>query len=474
MLAVSCSDEEETKTTNPGACEVGDDSSCSDGLECQLDPDGVPACFCSPSNQKGCADGEICEEVPNGNSACFQPVTVTGMVFDLADDSPIEGALVVARDANNVAVSDVATTDANGNYELAVRNPRDEDGSLLENTVTLRSDAEGYQTFPQAPRSALPFDTSSATGDPPTLESSVTDIGLIALPDSADLGSVSGTVLHDSAPGTLVVAGGSSSGGGVSGVAGFDGTYTVFNVPAGTVTVKGYKAGLQLEDNSADVDAGSETMGVDLASLGEATSTVSGQIQIVNPGEGSDTSVILVVEETFAANTASGEAPPGLRVAGIDGAFSIADVPDGNYVVLAAFENDFLVRDPDVSIGGTDIVTISVSGADVDISEGFKVTGSLDVVGPDGEEVVTGTPTFEWVDDSSEDHYEVVVFDAFGIVVWEDTAVPGVSGNNNVTVSYGGPALDAGMLYQFRATSIKNSGAPLSRTEDLRGVFLYQ
>lgn len=44
----------------------------------------------------------------------------------------------------------------------------------------------------------------------------------------------------------------------------------------------------------------------------------------------------------------------------------------------------------------------------------------------------------------------------------------------NVTVPYGGPALQSGLLYQFRAVSIKLSGAPICITEDLRGVFLYQ
>lgn len=75
---------------------------------------------------------------------------------------------------------------------------------------------------------------------------------------------------------------------------------------------------------------------------------------------------------------------------------------------------------------------------------------------------------------SGEDHYEVAVFDAYGHLVWERQDIPSVSGDKNVTVPYGGPPLEAGMLYQFRATSIKNSGAPIARTEDLRGVFLYR
>jgi hypothetical protein len=79
-----------------------------------------------------------------------------------------------------------------------------------------------------------------------------------------------------------------------------------------------------------------------------------------------------------------------------------------------------------------------------------------------------------FADDSGEDHYEIHVFDAFGNLVWEDLAVPGVSGNRDVEVPYAGPPLASGMIYQFRATSIKQGGAPIARTEDLRGVFLYE
>jgi hypothetical protein len=52
--------------------------------------------------------------------------------------------------------------------------------------------------------------------------------------------------------------------------------------------------------------------------------------------------------------------------------------------------------------------------------------------------------------------------------------VPGVSGDMSVQVTYEGTPLESGLFYQFRAVSIKQSGAPLAITEDLRGVFRYQ
>jgi hypothetical protein len=454
-------------------CSIEGQTGCGDGLDCYDVENGDPACACSVDRQTGCADGEACESVAGQPADCFSPVTVSGRVFDLATGEPIEGARVVARDANNAAISGIAVTNADGEYTLPVPTPRDAEGALQSNPVTLRADALGFVTFPRAPRQAIPVDTAMASGDPLDVRSSATDVALIALPDAAGLGTISGTVTAERPRGTVIVAGGAlETGGGVTGIADYDGSYVVFNVPAGSVAVRGYKAGLQLEGATADVRADEVTEGIDLDEIGEATAAVDGKVEIVNPGDGMNTSVILVVEETFDPTFISGEAPPGLRIGDIAGDFHFEGVPDGNYIALAAFENDLLVRDPDTSIGGTEIVHLVVSGETITLDQSFKITGSLDVVSPDGEEVVAGTPTFVWNDDSGEDHYEIIVRDAFGNLVWEKLDVPGVSGGATVEVPYEGPALEPGTLYQFRATSIKQGGTPLARTEDLRGVFV--
>jgi hypothetical protein len=208
---------------------------------------------------------------------------------------------------------------------------------------------------------------------------------------------------------------------------------------------------------------------------------VTGNVIVSNPG-GVPTSVVLVVESTFNDALKRGEVPPGLRapktgVPTITGNFTITDVPDGRYVVLAAFENDNLVRDPDVSIGNTQIqrVTVDPNNRTVALSAPFRITGALAVRSPGGgdvPDVVTGTPTFVWEDDSSEDHYGIEVFDSRGTLLWSDANLPRVTGSSNVQVTYGGPALTSGQLYQFRATSYDADNIALSTTEDLRGVFI--
>jgi hypothetical protein len=368
----------------------------------------------------------------------------------------------------------IAVSDKDGKYELQVPAPRKSDGTPAVPDVLLRADAAGFATFPSGLRVAIPVDVSSPTHEDNAyhVTNDSTTIALDALPDASGLGSVSGQVLADDAGGTLVVAAGATA------LADRDGTYVIFNVPAGDQEVRGYAKGLSLEPAQATVKADAETKDVDLAVSKAELGAVSGDVSFVN-ASAQKTSVVLVVESTFNDQLKRGEVPRGLRAFPVTGKYSFDQVPAGDYVVLAAFENDELVRDPDTAIGGTAIQHISVASAGVDVP-GFKITGALDVVGPGakGPEVVQGDVSFEWADDSSEDGYEVTVFDTFGKEVWKDTAVPRVTGSSSVTLAYGGPALEAG-YYQFRAvswrTDKKGGGRTyISATEDLKGVFIVE
>ena len=94
--------------------------------------------------------------------------------------------------------------------------------------------------------------------------------------------------------------------------------------------------------------------------------------------------------------------------------------------------------------------------------------------GADQPEAMSSAPMLRWADDSSEDWYEVRVYDAFGKEVWSDLHVVAGGGSSEVSIPYAGP-MQAGMYYQFRVTSWRSPGgkapAPISATEDLRGVF---
>mgnify|MGYP000058931393 CR=1 FL=1 len=435
---------------------------------------------CDPA-KNDCGAGTICEAVQGGDFTCFAPILLRGKVVDAQTGNGIAGARIQAADINGSAVGTSAVSGSDGSYSLELPATRDKDGKPVAGDYTLRAQAAGYQSFPSPIRPALPIDATTAVAEGEAIrwviENAQTDISLIPLEQTAGLGSISGKILSDQKGGVLVVAEG---GGGSSTFSDSAGEYTIFNVPAGNYTVRGYAKGVQLTPAQIVLAAGEKKTGVDLAASTRPLSTVTGSLQIVN-GTGA-TSVILAVESTFQENAARGEMPPGLRAPppgtapNVTGAFTIDGVPDGRYVVLAAFENDGLVRDPDQTIGGTKIVHIEVpgtSGTTVNLPESFKVTAALNVVSPGAagpEGVPAGPLAFRFADDSSEDKYEVRVFDAFGREVWSDLNVPRVTGSPTVSVSYGGPALEEGMYYQFRATSIKD-GVPISATEDLKGVF---
>ncbi len=447
---------------------------------------------CDATAKTGCDEGQICEFTTSG-TGCFDPITVRGNVFDLATKAGIEGARVVALDANGAVASDVAITDADGNYELETSAKRDDEGNpAAGESVTLRADAAGYQTFPGGVRQALPIDiiegiaaTEAAKADF-IIDIALTDIGLVELEAGAGTASIYGVVdLPEGTKGALVVAE-SSPTMGYTAIADRDGNYRIFNLPAGTYTVTAYVQDANYDPGSATLAAGEEAE-VNLSMNENAPATLLGKVNIVNPGAGDATSIILVVKSTFDANLVRGETPPGLRAPepgiapNVTGAFTIEGIPTGTYLILAAFENDFLVRDPDTCIAGTTILEQAFSsGQTVDLSsDSFKITGSLDVISPGAsgpETITTTTPTLSWVDDSSEDAYTLIVLDSFGNKVWE-TTIPGSSGvDPSVTYDADGTgagtatALQSGMYYQFKATSSKG-GCELSQTEDLKGVF---
>jgi hypothetical protein len=451
-----------------------------------------------PTDGNYCAEGLACEPVASSDGTqyvCGAPLEIRGMVFDAVTEAPLEGALVSALDETGAPVSDVAVTDADGNYVLGVSARRDADGEIADNLKwTLFCTAQDYQPFPAGVRPAIPVDATDANpegeqGDTDgggvlqVIDNASTDIALIALPaDQRGGGIVSGTVGGEDPGGTLVVAEGSPRA--PYTIADIGGAYTIFNVPDGGATIVGYRQGLSLEPVSV---GGGNQEAVDLPLVAEgidALPTVTGSVNIVNAPGGSATSVVLVPVTVYNEPLERGPVPFGLRAPSppaapeITSGFDIPGVPPGRYKVLAAFENDVLVRDPDDSIAGTAIQEIEVGGADVGVDESFKVTESLEVIGPgaNAPQVVGAMPTFEWADDSSEDRYEVVVFDALGEKVWEDLNVPGVSGSDTVQVPYGGPALTQGMYYQFRATSFRDTpqgSSAIARTEDLRGVFVF-
>ena len=447
---------------------------------------------CTASDE--CAAGLTCVATSTAGQKCFGPMRLVGHVVGSDTGSTmgggIAGARVIALDEQLLPVSDVAITDAEGSYTLVLPLVRNDDGSPTHASTTLRASADDYQTFPGGVRQALPIDGASATQQPDkswTIQSALTEVFLIALPEAQQgRAHLAGRVdAGDASGGVLIVAEETTTAASFSDLSDGDGHFVLFNVPDGTYEVRGYKADLQLTPQTQTL-AGADVDDLLLAEEQGSLTTLTGTLQIVNAPNFTATSVVLAVKSTFNQVLGRGDIPAGLRAPrdgapNVTGDWSIAGIPDGTYVVLAAFENDGEVRDPDTSIGGTETVEITVGPSDrgTTVDGGsFKITDALTTVGPGAEameEVTTSTPVLTWGPDSGNVYYQIVVFDALGDVIWDTTQPHDGPSSSNQSITYAGPPLEPDMIYQFRVISRDTkTNIPKSTTEDLRGVFYFQ
>ena len=445
---------------------------------------------CKLGDPSTCSSGQICEVVQNQQKpACFAPVELQGRVFDLSTTVGIGSATVSALDENGAPAGSVAVTGADGSYVLPIPSMRaDASGTPIARKVSLRASARNYLTFPSGVRISLPIDTSGATrtdsSKPYVLSGGQANIGLISLPNAQQGNpTISGTVeVTPSQIGVLVVL--ETGGAAISTIADVNGTFTLFNVPAGAAQVQAYSRGTNYTAVPLNVQSGVDQSGVQLRKSGSGTATLNGSVNLVAGAPG-PTSVVLVIESTFNATLIRGEVPPGLRAPNpgiapnVSGAWSIDGVPDGKYVVLAAFENDGDVRDPDPNIAGTQIQHITVAGGAVmnGVQPSFKVTSAVQMVSPGAGDVmdaIAGAPVLTWQPYPSAHTYDVVLFDVLGNQVWSKLALIAVTGSPNSVTYDGATPLSSGRIYQWRATARGNAGNPISQTEELRGIFRMQ
>ncbi len=463
--------------------------SCGDSGVCLFDRekgDYYCTAACDPMIPDACDDGYTCEPISDqeNRTACVAKVYLKGKVFDLTTGAAVAQALVMAQHTTDGSGTDVSTTGNDGSWKLELRVIRNSHGDPATGAIyILYASAKNYLPYPSAFRPAIPVTLTQfvlETADDPhsawLFSSPLTEIGLVPLKESEkNRPTISGTVA-EAGSGALVVAE-CATPACPYGYTDRRGNFTIFNVAAGTYTVTAYRKGLYRERKQISVSS-NDLKDITLAPVQFGGGTVTGSVNIVNAPGGSQTSVVLIPEATFHETLVVGIIAPGLRAPeppiapNITGSFSITGIPEGRYVVLAAYENDGLVRDPDPTIAGTQIVHFEISAsAPHKELESFKVTEALAIVKPGatGPEAVTGSPTFEWADDSSEDAYVITLYNTYGDLVWEKE-IGGVSGSATVTASYDGPALQNGMYYQWKVVSLKK-GAPIATTEDLLGIF---
>jgi hypothetical protein len=450
-------------------------------------PSASPPPPCDVAHQTGCGAGQYCE-VQGSSSACFAPVILRGTVVDptlAVSAAAVAGARVVALDPSRVPVSSVATTSALGVYELAVHFARDASGRPTSPPVTLRADAQSYQTFPGGVRPALPIDPATAStfvGGRWVIDGPVTSLTAIELfrLEGAGTGRIAGTVTRVTgvaAPLIVAEPQGVTTVDSAAAVAGADGAYVLFNLAPGVpYVVRPYARGVNWAASPPTVPGAPAI--VNFAAPSVTSAGVTGGL-IFRTGAGHATDVELVIESTYNGTLDRGEVPPGLagRSAANDYAFS--GVPDGHYRVLAAYGADGDVRDQ-AYVGNATPPTVTVAGgASASASASFATTPAIHLLSIGGNAVgvepivavSTAAPTFVWTNENATNSgtFRVNVFDSFGKTLWGPIDV---AGDTSMSITYAGVALTPGRPCQLRITAIKTSDSSIqSQTEDLLGVF---
>ena len=435
---------------------------------------------CDDSVETPCEDDYLCEEVEGDTlKACFPPVSVAGKIFDLVAISldPIENAEVVGMMVGTGLSTQKVLTDVQGNYRLTFSMKRDRKGlPVTEDVLKLSVAARNYEQYPDILRPSMPitFENVNCTVMYCNVNSGFSSVGLYPVDDSVPLYNIEGA-LSDSSKGALVIAECDTPPCRYA-YTDDNGDFTIMNVAAGTYSIKAYAKNINYSTPEVTV-VDADITGVTVDPLETELSTLNGSVNIVNAPGDLKTSVVLMPASTFIESFAKGLMVPGLRAPdtgiepNISGDYSISGIPDGEYYVLAAFENDYLVRDPDPSIAGTQVLKVTlpdpVDGYTLDITN-FKVTEAVEIFypGAEGPEMISGNPDFSWARDPSATRYVVTVYNAQGIIIWEKEVAK--TETETITVTYDGPELRG--FYQWIVVSYKVDD-PISMSEDLRGIF---
>ncbi|MGK7397133.1 MAG: MSCRAMM family protein [Candidatus Cyclobacteriaceae bacterium M3_2C_046] len=390
---------------------------------------------------------------------------ITGTVLDQAA-TPLEGVTIMIFNAStHEALNTTLTTSSDGTYAL----------QLETGIYYLKFFKQGYQAVPPKAIPPVVFDVVLGKD----FEYS------IALNPSGEInaGWISGTVKSDNKglSGALVVA--TNGDKAYSAISSQDGSFTIYNVPAGNFELKGWRANYNGNTEDVSVISNSETASVHLSMSSEPTGQVTGQISFLAT-ENTEVDVALVHPLTQ-------EIIPGLSTTTSGGKYKFEQVPAGKYLARATYMNDTKVLDPDWIIKfGQPYLTVT----DQAIEKDFSVTGAISIQNPavftpqiQPVRVTSTDPSFSWHPYSSASNYIIEVSDLNGEVIWggfshDWTMKNIVLSKNTTSVSFNSDgkaskALEDGKIYRWRVFASKDDAKEatgwklISVSEDQKGLF---
>lgn len=407
----------------------------------------------------GCNDDNSTQPPP--------PTVIKIVVKSTADSTTISGANVVLYDANSgesvgqefSANDGIATFQASfsGNYYV-------------------RISAQGFKELPEGSVSPVPFSVSSGKTISQTYYMNV-------LPGT--FGKIDGTV-NPQLSGFLIVATSSGLNSEYHTYSGPNGYFVLFNVPFDTYELDAIKSGYQSTNQpQVTLTSGSSSATVQINVNQITGSTLTGKVTFLAAQNG--------IVDISLLDKISHSVVNGLTTM-IDTSrnYVINNIPAGEYVAWASYENDGYVMDPDWIFKNPGALFVSFAGDSSKVRD-FSVTDAINIVSPTNPpgEIIPAVadsviPTFRWNAYPQTKEYIVEVRDINGNLIWGGFRENGEIRHaqipkelTSIEFNFDGSALSqlqSGNIYQWRLYSddaaTPNVQTLLSSSEDLMGLFI--
>jgi hypothetical protein len=264
-----------------------------------------------------------------------------------------------------------------------------------------------------------------------------------------------------------------------------DGYFVLFNVPYESYEVDAIKSGYQSADQpQVTLSSGSPSATVQININQITGSTLTGKVTFLAVDNGIvDISLLDKISHTVVNGLTTD----------IDTSrnYIINEIPAGEYVAWASYENDGYVMDPDWIFKNPGALNVSFE-ADTSKVRNFSVTGAISIISPTNPpgEIIpsvvdTLLPTFHWDAYPQTKEYIIEVRDINGNLIWggfnangeiRHTTIP--KEWTSVEFNFDGSALApliSGNVYQWRIYADDDANSDiqtlLSSSEDLMGLF---
>jgi hypothetical protein len=339
----------------------------------------------------------------------------------------------------------------------------------------VRISSQGFKEVPEGSISPVPFSVSSGQ----TFSQIYYTDALLGT-----FGKIDGTVTPKLS-GFLIVAKSSTTNAEYHTYSGPDGYFVLFNVPYDTYEVNAIKSGYQLAVHpQVTLSVSSSSVNVPVNVNQVNGSALTGKVTFLAAING-------IVDISLLDKTSLSVINGLTTRIDVNRDYAINNIPAGNYVAWASYENDSYVMDPDWIFKNPGALNISFP-ADTAKILNFSVTGAISIVSPTNPPASiipapadSVIPTFYWDAYPQAKEYIIEVMDINGNLIWGGFTESGVINHsqipkewNSVEFNFDGTALsqlNSGDIYQWRIyaddDAVPNIQTLLSSSEDLMGLF---